>query len=419
MGPIIILDKSALQSLSFDEIITLHKYYLLNIPPVLTIEILGDLKKPTKNSLSQEKVVELANKLLPFNSAINVHYKDSIAASLLGYPVNMDGRPAIGGGRSILTKEGEKGIIFEETPEEEALLRWRDGKFTEAENILAERWRESTRGVNLEVFKKHLKDVYNAIPKFSSLEELKNFLNEFLLNPLLQVNLLTLLIYEFNLSFNTAQRAFLRWETEGHKIIKDFSRYAFYCLSANLFFEFGLMNNLIGTRTTNRVDLEYIFYFPFCMGFGSNDNFHKTVSPFFLTSRQSFISGEELKLDLRSISDQWNALDEKGKAEWKTKFGVAPPENCESLSSRLWQRHMGSWKHAGDMTSDLSDEQNKRFAEFITKKLEGEIGSPNSKSDFGSDDADFIIKKRTIRIDDLCPCGSGKQFKDCHAKKFA
>jgi hypothetical protein len=72
MGPITILDKSTLQSLSFDEIIILHKYYLLNIAPVLTIEILGDLKKPAKNALSEEKVIELANKLLPFDSAINV-----------------------------------------------------------------------------------------------------------------------------------------------------------------------------------------------------------------------------------------------------------------------------------------------------------------------------------------------------------
>ena len=45
MGPIIILDKSALQSLSYDEIYTLNRHYFLNITPVLIIEILADLKK--------------------------------------------------------------------------------------------------------------------------------------------------------------------------------------------------------------------------------------------------------------------------------------------------------------------------------------------------------------------------------------
>ena len=130
MGPIVILDKSTLQSLSFDEIVILHRYYLLNIAPVLTIEILGDLKKPSNNTLSENKVTELANKLLPYDTEVNVHYKDVIVDSLLGLDVKMDRRPVIGGGRPVLTKDGEKGIIFEETPEEKALLRWRKGEFT-------------------------------------------------------------------------------------------------------------------------------------------------------------------------------------------------------------------------------------------------------------------------------------------------
>ncbi|MCH7497737.1 MAG: SEC-C domain-containing protein, partial [Candidatus Marinimicrobia bacterium] len=29
-------------------------------------------------------------------------------------------------------------------------------------------------------------------------------------------------------------------------------------------------------------------------------------------------------------------------------------------------------------------------------------------------DLDFIIKKRSIGINELCPCKSGKKFKDCH-----
>lgn len=412
MGPVIILDKSTLQSLSIDEIVILHKYYLLNIAPVLTIEILGDLKKPSKHTLSEKKVIELANKLQPINSVVNVHYKDSIAASLLGHDVKMDRRPVIEGGRSVLTKEGEKGIIFEKTPEEKALLRWRNGDFTEAEKILAERWRESTRGVDLERFKKYLKDVYNAIPKFNSLENLKSFLDNLLIQPTYQINFLTLLIYEFSLNFDIAQKIFHKWETEGHKTIQTFSHYAFYCFSVNLFFQFGLMNNLIGTRATNRVDLEYAYYFPFCMVFGSNDKFHKLISPFFLTSNQSFISGRELKIDLSALSDKWKSLDEIGRSEWKVKFGSAPPE---SLSSMLYRKYM---KDHGDIEFNLGKEQSKKFAAFIQSKIDGVIGSPTSKDDFNSDEADFIIKKETIRISDFCPCGSGKQFKDCHGKNL-
>lgn len=418
MGPIIILDKSTLQSLSIDEIVILHKYYLLNTIPVLAIEILGDLKKPSKHTLSEKKVIELANKLLPFDSKVNVPYKDSIAASLLGHDVKMDRRPVIGGGRSVKTRDGEKGFIFEETPEEKALLRWRNGDFTEAEKILAERWRESTRGVDLESFKKHLKDVYNAIPKFNSLEDLKSFLDGLLIRPEYQTNFLTLLIYEFNLNFDIAQKIFHKWETEGHKTIQTFSPYAFYCFSVNLFFQFGLMNDLIGTRATNRVDLEYAYYFPFCMVFGSNDKFHELISPFFLKSNQSFIPGQELKADLSAISYKWKSLDEKGRSEWRIKFGSTPPENPKSLSSILWRKYMSAKKDHGDIAPNLSEEQSKKLAAFIQSKIDGEIGSPKSKDDFNSDEADFIISKRKIRAIDFCPCGSGEQFKDCHGKNL-
>lgn len=418
MGPIIILDKSTLQSLSINEIIILNKYYLLNIVPVLTIEILGDLNKLSKHTLSEKKVTELANKLLPFDSGVNVHYKDSIIASLLGHDVKMDRRPIIGGGRPVLTKDGEKGIVFEETPEEKAMLRWRNGDFTEAEKILAERWRESTRGVDLENFKKHLKAVYNAIPKFNTLEDLKRFLENLLIQPTYQTNFLTLLIYEFNLNFEIAQKIFHKWEAEGQKIIQTFSPYAFYCFSVNLFFQFGLMNNLIGTRATNRVDLEYAYYFPFCMAFGSNDKFHESISPYFLKPNQSFISGQELKSDLSAIYDKWNVLDEKGRSEWRLQFGSAPPRNPESISSMLWQKYMSSKKDQGDIASNLSEEQNKKLAAFIRSKIDGEIGSPTSKDNFNSDEADFIIRKSKIRINDFCPCGSGKQFKDCHGKNL-
>ena len=311
MGPIIILDKSTLQSLSINEIIILNKYYLLNIVPVLTIEILGDLKKPSKRSISEKKVTILANKLLPFDSGVNVHYQDSITASLLGHDVKMDRRPILGGGRTVLTKKGEKGIIFEETPEDKAMLRWRNGDFTSTEKIIAERWRGSTRGVDLDSFKKHLNDIYTAIPKFNSLKELKRFLDDLLKRPSYQNNFLTLLVSEFNIDFNVASKIFHRWESEGQKAMHKFSPYAYYCFSVNLFFQFGLMNNLIGTRATNRVDLEYVYYFPFCMAFGSNDKFHKLIAPFFLKSNQSYVSGRELKIDLDAISGRWKNLDEK------------------------------------------------------------------------------------------------------------
>lgn len=417
MGPIIILDKSTLQSLSFDEIIILHKYYFLNITPVLTIEILGDLRKPSKDTISKNKVIELANKLLPYDSAINVYYMKLLIGSLLGYDIKMDRRPEIGGGNPVQTKDGKRGIIIDETPEEDALWRWRKGEFTEAEKILAKRWRETTRGIDLETLKELLKKVYNTSSRFDSLHDLKRYLDKFLTNTAIQVNLLALLFYVFNLNFDTANKVLSKWKTEGCKIIKGFAPYAFYCLSVYLFFQFGLMSNLIGTRPTNSVDLEYLYYFPFCMVFGSNDKFHNLISPFFLKTNQSFIPGHELKLDLNVISNKWKELDEKERSNWKAKFGSAPPDNHDSISYRLWLKHMGKKCFHGNI--NLSKESSKKLAESIGKRMDSEINSPIAKDDFHSDKADFVIRKRKISANDICPCGSGKQFRYCHGKDLA
>ena len=45
MGPIVILDKSTFQSLSYREHIFLDKYFYENNTPILCMELLGDLSK--------------------------------------------------------------------------------------------------------------------------------------------------------------------------------------------------------------------------------------------------------------------------------------------------------------------------------------------------------------------------------------
>jgi len=71
MGPTILLDKSTLQSLSKKELVILNKYYFLNVPPILLHEIKTDLSKKT---ITEEKVTEIANKIIQKDSAINIDW---------------------------------------------------------------------------------------------------------------------------------------------------------------------------------------------------------------------------------------------------------------------------------------------------------------------------------------------------------
>ena len=59
MGPILLCDKSTLQALGRRELNVLRRYYFLNMPPVLLVEILGDLHKMADSTMSREEVKQL------------------------------------------------------------------------------------------------------------------------------------------------------------------------------------------------------------------------------------------------------------------------------------------------------------------------------------------------------------------------
>jgi len=88
MGPVIICDKSTVQALSRNELNTLRRYYSLNIPPVLLVEILGDLKKHPNVMASRDEVRILANKLMPACSAVNTDFRKLIRVGTGGTPIS-------------------------------------------------------------------------------------------------------------------------------------------------------------------------------------------------------------------------------------------------------------------------------------------------------------------------------------------
>jgi hypothetical protein len=422
MGPIILLDKSSIQSLSAQEIEFLYRYYTINIAPVLIIEILGDLMKPNKEDvLTGKDVQELSNKLLQIDSAVSVHYRTLIAHSLLGNEVSMDGRPYVPGGRSVEEPGGKKGVVFDEDPEEKAIHRWRSGQFSEAEALLSHRWRESTVQIDLGRTKEMYKPIASLVPETASFEQLVSAIDKILVEPELQTKLLRQLIYEFSFDPQFASRVFHRWEQRQFSRVKDFAPYAFFCFSATFSFYIGLVRNFIGTRPTNRVDLEYAYYAPFAMVFSSRDNFHKTFVPPFLRPDQTFVSGDQLKQDLKNIADVWNSLAPERRTDWLKENGQYPPERDNSITLQLWQKYMQPRRRI--VREESQSDQPKRAAQEImeiVKKLQpdGEIQDVRTQLADDRSGIDFLVQKRTISTEDPCPCGSGKKLKDCHLEQF-
>jgi len=405
MGPSIVLDKSSLQTLSASEISVLNRLYTFNIVPVLVTEILADLKKDKKDDRTPEQeVVQLANKLSQMDSAINENYMELIRASLIGNAVLMDRRPVVGGGRFVKSPEGKIGIVYEETQEELAILRWQDSLFNDAEHAVAERWRQSTRRIDLEGFKRG----YRASEDFqniASLEQLVSKVNLYLKRNDSNTELLKMIVTEFGFDQPFANRVFLRWEGLSMKSVKLFAPYALYCFKANLTFYLGLIGNLLGTRPTNRVDLEYVYYLPFCTAFSSKDNFHKVLVPLFLEPNQRFISGEVLKADLSKLRDDEFAKNLDG-----------PLQDKNSPTYEAWKAAIPNWEPTESKQSKkYSLEESRKIAqdnEFLSELPE--VTDPEVLKNLDETKIDFMIRKRSVRLSDPCPCKSGKKFRDCH-----
>ena len=418
MGPTIILDKSCIQSLSGQEIEFLYRYYTLNIPPILISEILGDLMKPDKlGALSGDEVIKLSNKLFQTNSAVSAHYRLLIINSLMGQSVKMDGRPHVQG-KPVQEPDGKRGFLMEESIEEKAIHRWRKGLFSEAEAILSERWRESTKQVNLNQLKETYRIVEIHIPETDTFPQLVNNIDKLLLNPTpkFQSQLLTKLLHEFLIDQDDASKIFHRWEQGSFSSLKDFAPYAFYCFRVTLAFYLGLIRNFVTPRATNRLDLEYVYYLPFSFAFSSCDNFHQTFIPAFLHEDQSFVSGSILKDDLHKIVDQYHSLNPEQQSEWLKKNGRRPPDQEESITFKLWQKYIKpkEWIIQSPEHSVRSNTVKNNSTNNIMERFENLKPMDNTLENGDESNIDFIVRTRTISTQDPCPCGSGKKFKDCH-----
>lgn len=131
-GPILIFDKSALQALNPDEAHWMDNFFMSNITPLFHIETLADLEKEVKAGKTAEQVVgDIACKSPDMQAFPNVHHLTLVWGELMGKDeIKMIGFPIIAGGQAV-TVEGATGVIYKQSPEQEALNRWQQGEFLE------------------------------------------------------------------------------------------------------------------------------------------------------------------------------------------------------------------------------------------------------------------------------------------------
>jgi hypothetical protein len=375
LAPTIIFDKSTIQSLSAAEAQWLTHMFYSNITPVLFLEIMADLKKTPKDKRTPEQFVSgLAKKFSPLNSVVNVHHVDIWLNDLIaGNTPEMCGKAIVGGGQVVTDESGKKGIFYDEPPEQEAFRRWQKGDFEEFERLLAERWRASIDDIDLDAFAKDFRTSMARIdnPTLERVCVLADHICEGRGGN--RRSSLLAMIASLQIPGHLRPIIFKRWKAKGGPAIETFAPFAAWCFRVNMIADFAIAYGLVKKpmEVKNRIDLQYLYYLPFCDVFTSHDVFHRTLAPYLVRTDQTFVLGDDLKRDLKKIDDRFAALPDDVKRKGRLNYAAYPPRDPELLTYQLWDKHEGvGWQVHAENPIEVTPEMNARIMEQLKPMID-------------------------------------------------
>lgn len=418
MGPILLVDKSTIQGLSQEEVRTLTWHYSTVVCPILMRELLSNLAKGSDRVETERKLAALAAKVGAPGFHAVVDAQSMAAASLMGHEVPMDGRIPMAGGVNVRAKDGTRGLLFDESEEAKILRRWQAHQFSSDERELAGHIRAIDRNVDLQAIRDLITKQIAHFPKFHSMTELVGWIDDTYLS-LTDQRFHIAIAAQSLLEHDDAQNVLGRWEKEGKPLFAHFAAYSHYFYRCNVIYFLGLAQGFIRTSQSDKthLDIQYIYYLPFCMTFTSGDAFLRDLFPFFKRQNQKFLWKEELKTDLRNIRAHWDGLTEEKKTEFRAEYGDYPPDLPGSITVETWSELMRP--RTSNRLPKLSKEQEKRLVEQLISQSSGAVRIEDNQSIDPSYSAKYEnlgLKERYALLKDKCVeivgLSSGKTWRD-------
>lgn len=395
-GPLTIFDKSFLQSLSQYESIWFDNFFRTIITPLFFVETLADLEKKVSTGKTAQQIVgEIASKTPDMNSVPNVHHFNLLVSNLLGYPVEMRRRPIISGGIPKISGEGYS-LYFKGFPEADAFGRWQKGQFLETEHDFAKTWRAALANPG---FEGSIAMASNTVPtgkRFSDLTQIKSYVDTFLENTTIEH--LYLLFEIIGVPEKARARILERWKAGGNPKLSSFAPYACFVFSIDLFFYISAAHGHIAKeRTSNKVDIAYLYYLPFSHMLISNDNLHKRTAPLFMESDQMFLTGDEIKPDLMRLDEYYEKLPQEIKNEGIIRFATYPPHDIETRIAKLWDKYLPTWRKHDQEERSKPREMPKNDPELMKRLKSVKTAPQYGGRVISSDDAESVTISRMIR----------------------
>jgi len=394
-GPTVLFDKSFIQSLSVDESLWFDHFSIAIISPLFYIETLADLEKKVREGRTvEDEVGIIANKAPMLGGQPNVHYKTICYSELHGQKTPLNGRVPIAGGHPVADGK-DFSVMVPESPEANALSRWQNREFLELERGQAKRWREMLSEIDLVPVAELAKQLGVSNKERNSAFDAKRIVEQAFSEDGSCFDQLKFIFELLNVHPREVQELIKRWQISGQPSVSRHAPYCTYVATVELFFQLVVGTDLISTtRASNRIDVGYLHYLPFCMYFVSSDRLHRRCSPPFLRSNQSFVWGPDLKAALSEINSYYKKFPEDEKNLGIHAFARHPPIELEgNLVLELWDRHIPKWRNT--ISSDGAVlKQNPDLLRHVTKIAEAP--ELTGKLRFDSDDASAMVLKRMV-----------------------
>lgn len=342
MGPSVILDKSAVEAIGNRALHVQSEFFYTVITPILVWEVCGDIEKAREGKCDEAKVRALAKKANPFNSIVTTDWRKLCIGELSGYRFDMGTGPArravVDGSHEVPLDGGGVGVVIDQQPEADALLRWYSGAWTATDARYSAEWRRVTKAVDLDGFRKRFGPARQPI---ESGEALQALVTKVMDDPSLQYFLVSLLVEEVTPNKENRKRLLRRWKGLRSTAWQANAPYCRHCLRTFLTFYLALGSGLVGTRATNRVDVEYLLYLPFAPIFVSGDQgTHGRLAPLLVGDDQVFVRASEFRDALQEHADRVDRLREQ---EADPDPDLLEPEE-QSLIRQLWIHAWGKFR---------------------------------------------------------------------------
>ena len=393
MGPAACFDKSFLQSLSVDESVWFDQYFTAVITPLFFVETLADLEKQNEGRSPEAEVRRLAEKTPETSGTPNLFHATLCNGELRGYQVSMSHRPVIGGAKPA-EHAGKKGYVIDVSPEAQAWERWRRGEFWEVERLYAKAWRAALMLPTDPGGADFLHEPYREAMDCKTLEDILRLARSVVDEHGTPYERMKF-VFELVPVSADRDRIYTSYRAAKFPPLRQVAPYTAHVLDVEIFCRLALKKGLISAdRPSNRVDVAYLNYLPFCQVFVSSDNLHRRTVPLFLDKSQSFVWGPDLKADLKRINELHLQLPEETRKNGILAFAPRPPTDGDFLTSRIWDQMNSRWRDRKKPTIDPGKLQD--HVRDMLKGMRDSAQAGTAQGPIDLDKADALIIDRRV-----------------------